>query len=93
MAQPRLNRKRYRECVIALKAIVSDAKAPQQRRLRAVELLLGIYDKSDRSHQRREALQRAVEAPEAPSINDDGADLEAALEQLRNARDEQEVAA
>ena len=45
----RLNRRRYRECVSALKSIISDPKQSTERRLRSIEVLLSIFDRHDRS--------------------------------------------
>lgn len=61
----RLNRRRYREAVAALKEIIADKKTPPQRKLRAVETLLGIYDRHDRSETEK-ARRRAVEAAREP---------------------------
>ncbi|MBS1799552.1 MAG: hypothetical protein JSS95_06965 [Acidobacteria bacterium] len=62
----RLNRRRYREIVSALKEIISDKKTPQQRRLRATETLLGVYDRHDRQEERK-AQRRATETTDAPT--------------------------
>lgn len=61
----RLNRRRYREAVAALKEIIADKKTPPQRKLRAVETLLGIYDRHDRSENEK-ARRRAAEATREP---------------------------
>jgi hypothetical protein len=72
----RLNRRRYREVVATLKEIISDKKAPQQRRLRAVEMLLEVYSKHDRMEERRAAQKRASDAPETPGQPDASTDAE-----------------
>lgn len=56
----RLNRRRYREAVTALKEIIGNPKTPAQRRLRAIETLLGIYDRHDRTEARKEAAKRVA---------------------------------
>lgn len=63
----RLNRRRYREIVSALKEIISDKKTPQQRRLRATETLLGVYDRHDRQEERKAAERRAAETSNVPT--------------------------
>ena len=68
----RLNRRRYREAVSALKEIIANQKTPAQRRLRAVETLLSIYDRHDRSEERKESRKRSEAQTEA------GAEAEAA---------------
>ncbi|WP_047495874.1 hypothetical protein [Terriglobus sp. TAA 43] len=55
----RLNRRRYREVVSCLKQIIADEKAPQQRRLRAVELLLGVFERHDKNELRKGSLRRS----------------------------------
>jgi hypothetical protein len=60
----RLNRRRYREIVAALKEVIADKKAPQQRRLRAVETLMEVYARHDRTEAAKEARRKAVDAPE-----------------------------
>lgn len=58
----RLNRRRYRESVVALKEIIGDKKTPPQRKIRAIEMLLSIYDRHDRNEERKAAQKRAVGA-------------------------------
>lgn len=63
----RLNRRRYRESVNVLKEIIADKKAPALRKLRAIDTLLGIYDRHDRTEQQKEArrelaAERAAQA-------------------------------
>ena len=55
----RLNRRRYREIVATLKEVIADKKAPQQRRLRAVETLMEVYARHDRSEVEK-ARRRSV---------------------------------
>ena len=68
----RLNRRRYRESVNALKQIISDPKTPPVRKLRSIEVLLSIYDRHDRTEQQKEsrrelAAERAAQSTaEAP---------------------------
>lgn len=56
----RLNRRRYRESVAALKEIIGDKKTPALRKLRAIDTLLSIYDRHDRT----EARKKATDAPQ-----------------------------
>jgi hypothetical protein len=60
----RLNRRRYRESVAALKEIIADKKTPPARRLHAIETLLGIFDRHDRTELQKEARKRASDAPQ-----------------------------
>ncbi len=59
----RLNRRRYREVVATLKELVSDPKATRSQRLRAVETLLSVFDRADKSEAVRQARRSPVEAP------------------------------
>ena len=61
----RLNRRRYKESVTALKEIIADKKTPPARRLHAIETLLGIFDRHDRTEAQKEARRRAAEAPQS----------------------------
>lgn len=61
MAQARLNRRRYREIVATLKEVIADRKAPQQRRLRAIEMLLAVYGKHDKQEERRLSRKQPTE--------------------------------
>jgi hypothetical protein len=60
----RLNRRRYRESVAALKEIIGDKKTPALRKLRAIDTLLGIYDRHDRTEASKEARRKAGDAPD-----------------------------
>ena len=62
----RLNRRRYREIVATLKEVIEDKKAPQQRRLRAVETLMEVYARHDRTEAAREARKRSTEGAQEP---------------------------
>lgn len=82
----RLNRRRYREAVAALKEIISSPKTPAQRRLRAVETLLGIYDRHDRTEAAKEARKRPTDtqnSPENPELAEAPAVPETAEEAAR----------
>ena len=57
----RLNRRRYRESVNALREIIADKKTPPQRKLKSIELLLSIYDRHDRTEAAKEAHRKVVE--------------------------------
>lgn len=59
---PRLNRRRYRESVAALKQIISCPQTTQARKLQSINILLGIFDRSDRSASLREQRERAAKA-------------------------------
>jgi hypothetical protein len=59
----RLNRRRYREIVATLKEVIADKKAPQQRRLRAVETLMEVYARHDRNEAVKEARRKALDTP------------------------------
>lgn len=61
----RLNRRRYREIVAALKEVIADPKATRMQRLRAVDTLIGVYDRHDRTEAQKEQRRRAAEATEA----------------------------
>jgi hypothetical protein len=52
--KPRLNRKRYKEAVSFLKQVIADEGQKLDRRMNSVRLLLEIYDRSDRTAERRE---------------------------------------
>jgi hypothetical protein len=60
----RLNRRRYREIVATLKEVIADKKAPQQRRLRAVETLMEVYARHDRNEAVKEARRKALGTPQ-----------------------------
>jgi hypothetical protein len=60
----RLNRRRYREIVTTLKEVIADKKAPQQRRLRAVETLMEVYARHDRTEATKEARRKAADTPD-----------------------------
>jgi len=62
----RLNRRRFKEVVACLKQVIADEKAPQQRRLHAVELLLSVFDRHDKNEQRKDAQRRTTDAPDTP---------------------------
>jgi Mn-containing catalase len=66
----RLNRRRYREAVAALKELISNPKTPPQRKLRAIETLLGIYDRHDRTEAARESRKRSAEGPSSPATGE-----------------------
>lgn len=63
----RLNRRRYREIVATLKEVIADKKAPQQRRLRATETLLSVYERHDRNEERKAAQRRAADTTDVPT--------------------------
>jgi len=88
----RLNRRRYRESVNALKEIIADPKTTQARKLQAINTLLGIYDRHDRSEAQRVARKQAAESAQGngqpqESLDTPESDLEAALAQLRAERE------
>lgn len=72
---PRLNRRRYKEATAALKEIIGDKKQPAQRRLVAIQTLLGIYDRHDRSekskmYQKDEDESNVSNTQSIPSVLD-----------------------
>lgn len=62
----RLNRRRYREIVSALKELIADKKAPAARRLRAVETLMEVYRRHDATEAAKEAKRRQSSADSTP---------------------------
>jgi hypothetical protein len=67
----RLNRRRYREIVAALKELIADQKAPQQRRLHAIETLMEVYARHDRTEAdkaRRKTAESQVAVTDAPTV-------------------------
>ncbi len=88
----RINRRRYRESVTALKEIIADKDAPAARRLHAIDTLLGIYDRHDRTEARKEsraeAAQSLPDAPQVPEAQETQPDpLEAVLTRIRAERE------
>jgi hypothetical protein len=91
----RLNRRRYRESVTALKEIIADRDAPAARRLHAIDTLLGIYDRHDRTEARKESRTQAAEgaqsvpdAPQVPEAQETQPDpLEALLTRIKAERE------
>jgi len=67
----RLGRKRFAEAVKYLKAVIADGTKPDRMRMQAVESLIAIYDRNDRTLAQHEQRRKAAEAggsaqPEAP---------------------------
>lgn len=58
----RLGRKRFAEAVKYLKTVIADGKRPDRLRMQAVESLLTIYDRNDRTLAQYEARRRAAES-------------------------------
>ena len=58
----RLGRKRFAEATKYLKAVVADNTKPDRMRMQAVESLLAIYDRNDRTLAQYEQRKRAAEA-------------------------------
>jgi hypothetical protein len=65
----RLNRKRYTIATKALNNMIATEKTGAARRLRAIELLLGLYERHDRYEERRAQVQARKDAglPELPA--------------------------
>jgi hypothetical protein len=94
----RLNRRRYRESVNALKEIISDKRTPPLRKLRAIDTLLSIYDRHDRNEAAKEARRRAQDTPqgngqpttpaEAPESEEESVD--AFLARIRGSKEDEE---
>lgn len=66
----RLNRKRYTIATKALNNMIASEKTGTARRLRAIELLLGLYERHDRYEERRAQIQTRKDAglPELPLV-------------------------
>ena len=58
----RLGRKRFAEAVKYLKAVVADKTKSDRMRMQAVESLIAIYDRNDRTLAQYEARRKAQEA-------------------------------
>jgi hypothetical protein len=69
----RLNRRRYKEATAALKELIADKKQPPQRRLVAIQTLLGIYDRHDRTERqksyRKDDGETSVNDTQTDSVN------------------------
>jgi hypothetical protein len=63
----RLSRKRYTEITRYLKAVIADDSKSDRMRMAAVESLLEVYARHDRSELQREQRRRAAEAPQDAS--------------------------
>ena len=65
----RLNRKRYTIATKALNNMIASEKTGTARRLRAIELLLGLYERHDRYEERRAQVQARKDTglPELPA--------------------------
>ena len=61
----RLSRKRYTEISRYLKAVIGDPNKPDRLRMTAVESLLEVYARHDRSEVQREQRRRATEGTQA----------------------------
>jgi hypothetical protein len=80
----RLSRKRYTEITRYLKAVIDDESKADRLRMAAVESLLEVYARHDRSELQREYRRRAAEgaqdasqpeeAPEAPESAEEAAE-------------------
>jgi hypothetical protein len=60
---PRLNRRRYAEVVRLLKEVIQNVNTTIDRRLRAADTLIGIYDRLDKSAARRDAARSSPVVP------------------------------
>ena len=58
----RLGRKRFAEAVKYLKSVIADESKTDKMRMQAVESLLAIYDRNDRTIAQYETRRRAAEA-------------------------------
>jgi hypothetical protein len=77
MKKQRLNRRRYSEVVKLLKSVIADEKQPIERRMRAADRLLDVYDRADKIIERR-----AREAARAEAVEPAGS---VAVEQTQDA--------
>jgi hypothetical protein len=56
--EPKLSRRRYGIAVRALNDVIASKTTSTARRLKAVEMLLGLYERHDRQTERRDAATR-----------------------------------
>lgn len=80
----RLSRKRYSEITRYLKAVIDDENKSDRMRMAAVESLLEVYARHDRTEAQKEARRRGTEAaqdasqpiapPEAPESAEERAE-------------------
>jgi hypothetical protein len=94
----RLNRRRYLEITRLLKEVIGNEKVGVERRMRAVEMLLGVYDRHDKALERkerrtpetrdrdRETDQGSTETGAADTVGDTSGDIETEKD-LRDARE------
>ncbi len=61
----RLGRKRFAETVRFLKAVIADDTRSDKIRMTAVESLIAVYDRNDRTLAQYEQRRRAAEAPQS----------------------------
>lgn len=64
MKKPRINQRRYSEVIRLLKRVVNDEKQPIERRMRAADKLVDLYDRHDRLNERRAREAARAEVPE-----------------------------
>ena len=63
----RLSRKRYTEITRYLKSVIADESKSDRMRMAAVESLLEVYARHDRTELQKEARKRASDAPQDAS--------------------------
>jgi hypothetical protein len=86
----RLNPRRYAEIVRLLKDTIKNEKAGLARRMRAAELLLGLYERHDRAQERKQVKNApAGDATPEPGKQDETAPVGETREE-KNAREVEE---
>lgn len=85
MKRARLNQRRYSAVVKLLKGVISDEKQPLDKRIRAADRLIDVYDRNDRLADRlarREAVRTDTQdEPGTPTTDVQGAAPELSAEQ------------
>ena len=87
MKRTRLNRRRYAEVVTLLKGIVTDQKQPVERRMRAADRLMDLYDRNDKLAERLARRERI------DSLDSDAEETSAATSTESDAVSEPELSA
>jgi hypothetical protein len=62
----RLNRRRYREVVTALKEVLTGTKPNARQKLQAATVLLEVYRRHDETERRKEVLKQRAGGPGEP---------------------------
>lgn len=83
----RLSRKRYTEIVRYLKTVINDPNKSDRLRMAAVESLLEVFARHDRSELQRDQRRRATEAPQGASPAPEMPEVEEAHQESLSAVD------